>query len=325
MPRTPLTYIDITPRITIFLIWASCTAVYMWDISKYVVNGDQLIRDWIFIGIFIFISIIWIWSYVIACWSDPGSTEKYYRKLGVLDDINSKRIPPELTLMPICNKCHLPKPERAHHCSKCNLCYFRWDHHCPWIGNCVALNNFKGFLLMPAYGGILLLLFAIELFIFHKNWFCIIPLPFGLYLLYFSSTYFPRMSRNYTSIERFQLNRESPYDIGMFGNIRQFFSGFLGIILPSPPHYSGFYWCGEQVLGMVHELERKMSQKHKNDELSEAQYPKTEINEQEITNENVKKDELCIEQSQSIAHSSDNQTLNDNIDDNEFSSSEGFK
>ncbi|KAI8098843.1 DHHC palmitoyltransferase-domain-containing protein [Halteromyces radiatus] len=51
----------------------------------------------------------------------------------------------------ICKKCHLPKPERAHHCSVCNSCVLRFDHHCPWIHNCVGHYNHRYFVLFMTY------------------------------------------------------------------------------------------------------------------------------------------------------------------------------
>ncbi|CAG8516963.1 5254_t:CDS:2 [Acaulospora morrowiae] len=50
-----------------------------------------------------------------------------------------------------CKKCHLPKPERAHHCSVCKKCVLRFDHHCPWIANCVGYFNHRYFLLFMTY------------------------------------------------------------------------------------------------------------------------------------------------------------------------------
>lgn len=44
-----------------------------------------------------------------------------------------------------CNKCKLPKPERAHHCKTCNRCVLRMDHHCPWTENCVGFRNIPHF------------------------------------------------------------------------------------------------------------------------------------------------------------------------------------
>ncbi|CDS12513.1 hypothetical protein LRAMOSA04707 [Lichtheimia ramosa] len=51
----------------------------------------------------------------------------------------------------LCKKCHLPKPERAHHCSVCNKCIMRFDHHCPWIHNCVGHFNHRYFVLFMTY------------------------------------------------------------------------------------------------------------------------------------------------------------------------------
>ncbi|CAO3640646.1 unnamed protein product [Cunninghamella blakesleeana] len=51
----------------------------------------------------------------------------------------------------VCKKCHLPKPERAHHCSVCNACVLRFDHHCPWIHNCVGHFNHRYFVLFMTY------------------------------------------------------------------------------------------------------------------------------------------------------------------------------
>ncbi|KAJ2959699.1 hypothetical protein NQZ79_g4849 [Umbelopsis isabellina] len=64
-----------------------------------------------------------------------------------------------------CKKCHLPKPERAHHCSVCNACVLKFDHHStmspsrltdfrwagPWIHNCVGHNNHRYFVLFMTY------------------------------------------------------------------------------------------------------------------------------------------------------------------------------
>ncbi|KAG0216745.1 hypothetical protein BGX31_000491 [Mortierella sp. GBA43] len=52
---------------------------------------------------------------------------------------------------PTCKRCHLPKPERAHHCSVCKRCVLRYDHHCPWINNCVGHYNHRFFLLFLTY------------------------------------------------------------------------------------------------------------------------------------------------------------------------------
>ncbi|KAI9311372.1 DHHC palmitoyltransferase-domain-containing protein [Dichotomocladium elegans] len=64
----------------------------------------------------------------------------------VMLDMEEYSSPPK-----ICKKCHLPKPERAHHCSVCNKCIMRFDHHCPWIHNCVGHFNHRYFVLFMTY------------------------------------------------------------------------------------------------------------------------------------------------------------------------------
>ncbi|KAK5167428.1 palmitoyltransferase for Vac8p [Saxophila tyrrhenica] len=50
-----------------------------------------------------------------------------------------------------CKKCHVTKPDRAHHCSTCGQCVLKMDHHCPWLATCVGLHNYKPFLLFLTY------------------------------------------------------------------------------------------------------------------------------------------------------------------------------
>ncbi|GJJ72342.1 hypothetical protein EMPS_04699 [Entomortierella parvispora] len=52
---------------------------------------------------------------------------------------------------PTCRQCHLPKPERTHHCSICKKCILKYDHHCPWINNCVGHFNHRYFVMFLTY------------------------------------------------------------------------------------------------------------------------------------------------------------------------------
>lgn len=51
----------------------------------------------------------------------------------------------------MCKKCRAVKTLKVHHCSLCNKCVDELDHHCPWVGNCVAKNNIKYFVLFNMY------------------------------------------------------------------------------------------------------------------------------------------------------------------------------
>eukprot|EP00434_Breviolum_minutum_P021350 symbB.v1.2.018839.t1/scaffold1518.1/size114122/4 len=93
-----------------------------------------------------------LWSFLRCSFSDPGFVPQWW-----LDQNRHIRTEPSFFgWMPgrvsSCQKCEVPRPERAHHCSICGKCVMRMDHHCPWVGNCVGAKNHKYFILMLAYG-----------------------------------------------------------------------------------------------------------------------------------------------------------------------------
>ena len=66
-----------------------------------------------------------------------------------------------------CAECQIIRPPRTVHCAHCNACILCIDHHCPWIGTCVAANNyhhFKHFILaMTLSIGLSLLAHSVEI------------------------------------------------------------------------------------------------------------------------------------------------------------------
>lgn len=102
------------------------------------------------------LSIVWIINYFKLSWLDAGSIQaelktKSRRAIAFYNE-NVTRI----DILPKCDKCGCPKSSRTHHCSVCNRCYCRFDHHCPVVGNCIAYNNIKNFVLFFFYSGLML-------------------------------------------------------------------------------------------------------------------------------------------------------------------------
>jgi len=89
-------------------------------------------------------------SYYKSIFTPPGSVPVGWKPdvesgLESMDDVPQVRF---------CQKCSVPKPERAHHCRVCDKCILKMDHHCPWINNCVGHKNHKFFLLFLIYASV---------------------------------------------------------------------------------------------------------------------------------------------------------------------------
>lgn len=69
----------------------------------------------------------------IKMWWMDENVNKYY--------VNKGR----LLKLKFCSTCMIIRPLGTSHCGICNACMERFDHHCPWLGNCIARNNYKDF------------------------------------------------------------------------------------------------------------------------------------------------------------------------------------
>ncbi|KAG0179124.1 hypothetical protein DFQ29_002487 [Apophysomyces sp. BC1021] len=96
--------------------------------------------------------------YYMAIMTPPGGTSEFKQRntdTSEMDDASLRQMLLDMEeydeYPKTCKKCHLPKPERAHHCSVCNACVLRFDHHCPWVHNCVGHFNHRYFVLFMTY------------------------------------------------------------------------------------------------------------------------------------------------------------------------------
>eukprot|EP00418_Pyrodinium_bahamense_P077776 CAMPEP_0179068440 /NCGR_PEP_ID=MMETSP0796-20121207/30003_1 /TAXON_ID=73915 /ORGANISM="Pyrodinium bahamense, Strain pbaha01" /LENGTH=392 /DNA_ID=CAMNT_0020765495 /DNA_START=1 /DNA_END=1179 /DNA_ORIENTATION=+ len=212
-----------------------------------------------FLVVFNFFWGLAMWSYIRAHCTDPGSVPKRWQEfvLSVGDALpiapaRSEWQPGKATY---CQKCRVPRPERAHHCVICGMCVLRMDHHCPWINNCVGFHNHKFFLLVGIYCCIASLLALVTTFpelilcaaiILHLDGFLsseardvmmvdvVVLLVFGfLALLFFTlltpmiASHMPLARRNLTTIENNYDNMPNPFDHGStFANLAQVFGAF---------------------------------------------------------------------------------------------------
>ncbi|CAG8485045.1 3381_t:CDS:2 [Paraglomus occultum] len=178
-----------------------------------------------------------------------------------------------------CKKCHLPKPERAHHCSVCKRCVLRFDHHCPWIANCVGHYNHRYFLLFMTYLTIACAYFTIlgwQPFLlsleFDSEWEWWMPRPYvaltfllavsigvalgGMclwhyYLVVSAQTTVEFYNNRYAKSEAKRRGEAfvNPYSFGIVNNFKQFFnvgSNYpiytIFLPIPIPPSGNGKVW-----------------------------------------------------------------------------------
>ncbi|KAM9669440.1 palmitoyltransferase ZDHHC15 isoform 2-T2 [Dama dama] len=144
-----------------------------------------------------------------------------------------------------CDRCHLIKPDRCHHCSVCAMCVLKMDHHCPWVNNCIGFSNYKFFLQFLAYSVLYCLYIATTVFsYFIKYWRGELPGVRSkfhvLFLLFVACMFFVSLvilfgyhcwlvSRNKTTLEAFCTPvfmsgpEKNGFNLGFIKNIQQVF------------------------------------------------------------------------------------------------------
>ncbi|KAG6657799.1 probable protein S-acyltransferase 6 [Carya illinoinensis] len=69
-----------------------------------------------------------------------------------------------------CRICKIYRPPRSCHCAICDNCVEKFDHHCPWIGQCIALRNYRFYLTFVASAMVLFAyLFAFSCWRIHQR------------------------------------------------------------------------------------------------------------------------------------------------------------
>uniref|UniRef100_UPI00358E3C4B palmitoyltransferase ZDHHC20-A-like isoform X2 n=1 Tax=Myxine glutinosa TaxID=7769 RepID=UPI00358E3C4B len=144
-----------------------------------------------------------------------------------------------------CEKCHLLKPDRCHHCSTCEMCILKMDHHCPWVNNCVGFSNYKFFILFLAYALIYCVYIAATVMqyflMFWKNTLQNTHAKFHILFLFFAAVIFGisvisllgyhcwLVSKNRSTLEAFRapIFRNGPdkngFNLGFKKNVQQVF------------------------------------------------------------------------------------------------------
>ena len=235
-----------------FMYLARCIVFAGWGVALYFAIESQIkyycTEVLVLCIIYYIIAAFWIWSYIVCCWGDPGYLEDFYKEKNLLEALQTNsQIPNALQFLPRCQKCNLPKPNRAHHCSACGKCVFRFDHHCPYIGNCVGLYNIRAFILMIEYAGIQLILLALIYFLYRKSSISgIICAVFGASFVIMGINYIVSIVFNATTLENIQtgFSGHTIFARSVKENIKEIYPSYATILFPLRPAISGFYWSG---------------------------------------------------------------------------------
>ena len=95
--------------------------------------------------IYLIISFIIFFLYILLCFSNPGiMINKEYKDL--LDIVEKGEEADNF-----CPYCLVKHKYRSKHCLVCEKCIEEFDHHCFWVGNCIGKNNYSLFFIFLIY------------------------------------------------------------------------------------------------------------------------------------------------------------------------------
>ena len=224
--------------------------VYFFLINRYLRISTKFQKN-IIIFIAIIISIggfMIILCESIVIFRNPGSTE--YMLTQIYKNNKRKIIQEIIPSLPLCYKCSLPKPPRAHHCSVCQKCYIRMDHHCSFLGVCIAFNNHRAFIAFLHWAVTTLFLASMEMlfsfFVFKidrilSSYLFLVCFVIFIFLAGFLHKFMNQIRKGQTTIEKID-NDDQTYSLGVKENLRQMF-GSTKIIYrfwPSKSSFEGF-------------------------------------------------------------------------------------
>ncbi|TYJ00812.1 hypothetical protein E1A91_A13G111000v1 [Gossypium mustelinum] len=230
-----------------------------WIFTIYIANDLQNTNPTLVITICLILTIVIIVNLILVTSIDPGITPRSTQQSSIEDtDSSNGSRRKKVTIngvqlkLKFCRIYRIFRPPRSCHCTICDNCVEKFDHHCPWIGQCIALRNYRFYLAFL----ITALMFFIYIFAFScwrihqrvlesgtglfgmlRN--C--PETLALTLFSFAAIWFLGglaifhsylTAINQTAYENFRNSYEgspNPYDKGIIGNITEV------LFAPLPP------------------------------------------------------------------------------------------